>query len=339
MIGVETARRLAPGLAAAVAVALAAQLGERLQSLATSYPWIDGLVLAIILGTALHTLCGLNPRLAPGIAFAAKPLLEVAIVLLGASTSFAAIGSAGGAMIGLVAAVVALALLSSYGIARLLGLPDRLATLVACGNSICGNSAIVAAAPVIEADSRDVASAIAFTAALGIAVVLLLPVSLSLFGLDQWQYGVLAGLTVYAVPQVLAATVPVGLLSAQIGTTVKLMRVLMLGPVVLLLGARAGRSAGARPRLHAMVPWFILGFLGLATMRSLDLIPPPAVTILQQISTGLTVVAMAALGLSVNLRSVMASGGRVLAAGLLSILVLTALAGGALVLLGSLPGG
>ncbi len=338
MIGIPTVRRLAPGLAAAAAVALAAQLGERLQALATPYPWIDGLVLAIILGTALHTLFGLGPRLGPGIAFAAKPLLEVAIVLLGASTSFAAIGSAGGAMIGVVAMVVALALLSSYGIARLLGLPDRLATLVACGNSICGNSAIVAAAPVIEADSRDVASAIAFTAALGIAVVLLLPASLSLFGLSQWQYGVLAGLTVYAVPQVLAATVPIGLLSAQIGTTVKLMRVLMLGPVVVLLGARAGRGGAVR-RLHTMVPWFILGFLGLATLRSLDLVPGAAVAGLQQVSTGLTVVSMAALGLSVNLRSVMASGGRVLAAGLLSILVLGALAGGALALLGKLQGG
>lgn len=333
MVGTPTIRRLAPGLAAAVAVALAAQLGERLQALATPYPWLDGLVLAIILGTALHTLFGLGPRLGPGIAFAAKPLLEVAIVLLGASTSFAAIGSAGAAMIGAVAVVVALALLSSYGIARLLGLPDRLATLVACGNSICGNSAIVAAAPVIEADSQEVASAIAFTAALGIAVVLLLPVSLSLFGLSQWQYGVLAGLTVYAVPQVLAATVPIGLLSAQIGTTVKLMRVLMLGPVVLVLGARAGRAGATRPRLHTMVPWFILGFLGLATMRSFDLIPGAAVTTLQQVSTGLTVVSMAALGLSVNLRSVMASGGRVLAAGLLSILVLAALAGGTLALL------
>jgi uncharacterized membrane protein YadS len=112
--------------------------------------------------------------------------------------------------------------------------------LVACGNAICGNSAIAAVAPVIGATAREVASAIAFTAVLGVVVVLVLPLLIPALGLSATQYGVLAGLTVYAVPQVLAATAPLGSLSMQTGTPVKLVRVLMLGPLVLLLSLRIG---------------------------------------------------------------------------------------------------
>src|SRR6202162_621297 len=118
---------------------------------------------------------------------------------------------------------------SPLGTSRAVGLPIRLSILVACGNSICGNSAIAAVAPVIGADSDDIASSISFTAVLGVVVVLGLPLLVPILQLSLTQYGVLAGLTVYAVPQVLAATLPIGELSNQVGTVVKLVRVLMLG--------------------------------------------------------------------------------------------------------------
>jgi uncharacterized integral membrane protein (TIGR00698 family) len=322
-----------PGLVLSVAVTLAAILLERIEIAAAGFPWIDALVLAIVLGTLIHTGLGLSPSLWPGIRFASKPLLEIAIVLLGASISATTIVASGLAMIVCVAAVVTLSLVVSYGIGRLLGLSDRLATLVACGNSICGNSAIVAAAPVIDAGSDDVAASIAFTAALGVLVVVLLPVAFSLFGLTQWQYGIVAGMTVYAVPQVLAATVPAGAVSAQVGTVVKLMRVLMLGPVVMLLSLKGGRQSSADLSIGRLVPWFIVGFLVTMLARSLGLIPRMALAPMHEASTCLTIVSMAGLGLSVNLRTVLASGGRVLAAGVVSILMLGLLSLGALAFL------
>ena len=161
-----------------------------------------------------------------------------------------------------------------------------MAILIACGNSICGNSAIAAVAPIIGAESEDVASSIAFTAVLGVVVVLALPLLVPILHLSLEQYGVLAGLTVYAVPQVLAATLPIGALSNQVGTVVKLVRVLMLGPVVLGLSLIAGklrpngatddRPKGKKAGLHELVPWFIIGFLLMAAARSLGLIPEPA---------------------------------------------------------------
>ena len=313
-----------PGLGLAFGVTALALGAETLQEGLLGVRYVDGLVLAILAGTLIHTLFGLNMRFAAGVQFASKTVLEVAVVLLGGTISAAALAQAGIELIAAVAVVVLLALTASYLVGRWLGLDDRLATLVACGNSICGNSAIMATAPVIEAPAEDVAASIAFTAALGIVVVLLLPLVLGALGLTQWQYGVVAGLSVYAVPQVLAATGPVGVMSTQVGTLVKLMRVLMLGPVVLFVGLRHGRQGVVRFSL--LVPWFIVGFLLAMASRSFGLLPEPTLQPLQQASSCLTLISMAALGLSVDLRTVLSSGGRVLAAGFISILVLMGLA-------------
>jgi len=333
MASLERIVDLGPGLALTAFVTLVAWGVERLEVHLLGNPFVDALVFAILLGTALNTGFGLHQNARVGVHFASKSLLELAIVLLGASISFRTIEQAGGRLMLVVAAVVLSSLVISYTLSRLLGLPEKLATLVACGNSICGNSAIVAAAPVIDARPEDVASSISFTAALGILVVLLLPLSVSVLGLNQWQYGVAAGLTVYAVPQVLAATHAVGAASVQIGTVVKLMRVLMLGPVVILLSLRSAGINRKRPALRDMLPWFIVGFLMMMCLHSFELIPAATLEPLRTASTILTVLSMAALGLSVDLRSVMSAGGRVLLAGTLSLIALGCLSAVALKLI------
>ncbi len=184
------------------------------------HPYVEGLVIAILLGMVIRSFWTPGKRWLVGIAFCAKQMLEVAVVLLGASLSFAAIGASGPLLLGAVVLTVVIALAFSYGVSRLLGLSTKMSILIACGNSICGNSAIAAVAPVIGANSDDVGAAISFTAILGVLTVLGLPLFVPLLGLTNSQYGILAGLTVYAVPQVLAATVPLGIVSTQIGTLV-----------------------------------------------------------------------------------------------------------------------
>jgi uncharacterized integral membrane protein (TIGR00698 family) len=269
------------------------------------------------------------------VAFCAKTVLEVAVALLGASISAAAMAAAGpGLLLGIVG-VVAGSLVGAYALCRLLALPKRTATLVAAGNSICGNSAIAAVAPVIGAEGEEVAASIAFTAVLGVAVVLLLPLLAPLLHLSEVQYGVVAGLTVYAVPQVLAAAAPVGATALQVGTLVKLTRVLTLGPVVLVLSlGRARREGTAGPKLHKLVPWFIVAFLGMAALRSTGALPQALLPWIAQAATVLTVVSMAALGLGVDLRSVARAGPRVAAAVTLSLVLLLGLSLGLVRLLG-----
>ncbi len=316
---------LLPGIALCVAVTLVSLGAQGVEERVFGHPYVEALVVAILLGMALRTMWEPSARWRTGIAFSAKQLLEVAVMLLGASVSLSAIVASGPLLLGAIVSTVVVTIAASYGISRALGLPTRISILIACGNSICGNSAIAAVAPVIGADSDDIASSISFTAILGVLMVLGLPLLIPLLGLTATQYGILAGLTVYAVPQVLAATVPAGLVATQIGTLVKLVRVLMLGPVVVafsLLAPRLRGPAEAGPRrfnIGKLVPWFILGFLLLAALRSLGAVPDPAIAPITKTASLLTVVSMAALGLGVDVRVIGRVGGRVTAAVTLSL--------------------
>ena len=168
---------------------------------------------------------------------------------------------------------------------------------------------------------------LAFTAVLGVITVLVLPLVGDLLGMTLSQYGTLAGMTVYAVPQVLAATVPVGPEAVEMGTLVKLVRVLMLGPVCLVLAVivhRLGAKGGSTAKLGfgKMVPWFIIGFMGMLAVRSLGLIPDILIDPIKLLAGSLTTIAMAALGLGVDVRVVARAGGRVTAAVTCSLVML-----------------
>ena len=331
--------RVLPGLALCGFVAAVGYALQKAELLVSGRTWIEALVLTSLIGGAIRTAWTPGDRWRPGIGFSAKLLLEIAVVMLGASVSAATIISAGWPLLVSIFGMVGGAIMLSFGIGRALGLSKRLAILVACGNSICGNSAIAAVAPVIGADGDDVASSIAFTAVLGVAVVLLLPLLGATLHMTQLAYGALAGLTVYAVPQVIAAAAPMGSKAVQVGTLVKLIRVLMLGPVCLVLSLVTARlreetaepaphvTAGDRPEpgqppLHHLVPWFIIGFLVMVVLRSANLIPAWTLAPIGTAATVLTVISMAALGLGVDLRTVSRAGGPVTVTVILSLLAL-----------------
>ena len=310
-----------PGLLLSLAVAGAGLILERLEFRLLGFRPIEGLVLAIVVGTVLRSSVRLPPAFTPGIRVSAHFLLECAIVSLGASVSLAAIGQAGPRLVGGIAVVVLASIGVSFAIGRMLGLSPKLAFLIAFGNSICGNSAIAASAPVVEASAEDVAASIAFTAVLGIAAVLLMPIIGLAIHLSQVQYGVFAGLTVYAVPQVLAATAPMGAVSLQTGTLVKLVRVLMLGPLLFIVGLARGLG-GRHVSIAHVLPWFILGFAVMAALRAADLFSPAALSVLASTSSLFTTMAMAGLGLTVDVRSLRQAGGRVILAAAVSLVAL-----------------
>jgi uncharacterized integral membrane protein (TIGR00698 family) len=307
-----------PGLSVAVALAVAAWfIAAGLAALDVTV--VEALVLALIGGMIVRLRWQPPAILEPGLSFAAKGLLEIAIVLLGASLSFTELGTAGLKLIGYAFLTVGLVLALGLVLGERLGLGRRLSALVAVGNAICGNSAIAAVAPILRATQQEIASAIALTAALSVGVVLLLPLTAPLFDMTDAQYGVLAGLVVYAVPQVVAASFAVSTESGDIGSLVKLLRVLAIGPVVAgaaYLVARsavrdvAGSSSGNPPRLtlSKAVPWFVAGFLCLAVLRTIGVLPQGLGDAARESSRLLTIVAMAALGLTVDLASVRQSG-------------------------------
>lgn len=317
-----------PGLLLAIGISIMAVLWEQAEVMVTGRAWLEALVLAIIIGSVFRTMCALPGHYNHGVNFAAKTLLEIAVALMGASISFGAVLKAGPLLVVGIVVIVPVAILVSVMLGLLLGLPRKMALLVACGNAICGNTAIATIAPVIDADSDDVAAAIAFTAVLSVVVVLLLPVLVFIFGLNPQAGGILAGTTVYAVPQVIAAAGSMGLLAVQTGTLVKLVRVLMLGPVTVvlsLLTARKERATDPHDRRAVrtvFLPWFISAFLGLATVNSLGLLPGIINQAAGAIASVLTIIAMAGLGLGVDLRKISAAGPRLTAVVVLSLMLL-----------------
>lgn len=320
---------LAPGLGLVVGLSLIAQGLAAIQEWVFGRTWLEGLVVALLLGVVVGNLTPDLGRFQAGAAYAGKQVLEPAVVLLGAGINVAALLATGPRLALLIVVGVTTALIAGFLVGRALGLGSRLALLVATGNAICGNSAIAAVAPVIKADKSEIASAIALTAVLGVTLVLALPMLIPLAGLSLYQYGVVAGMGVYAVPQVLAAAFPVGELSGEVATTVKLGRVMLLGPLVLVVGlilAILGRrSAEARLTWSTFLPWFVLGFLLLAALRIVGVLPDIVAQPARALGGWLTILAMAGLGLGVRLAAIRAVGPRVAMAVLISLALLIGL--------------
>jgi uncharacterized integral membrane protein (TIGR00698 family) len=326
------------GLLLCLVISVASEILARVEKAAIGYAVIEPLVLALLLGLAVRAVWDLRgafpARAKPGITYAGKGLLEFAIVLLGAGLNLRELAGIGPSILGAIVLSVSMAIVVGTLIGRAAGLPSKLAVLVAVGNAVCGNSAIAAVAPVIRAKQRDVASAIALTAVLGIGVVLTLPLLIPIVGLSHAQYGVLAGLTVYAVPQVLAATYPVSIESGQVGTLVKLGRVVLLGPVVAIFGLiyrnerdEDGVVAQKKFSLNRFLPLFVIGFLLLSVLRTTGAIPASIGDPSKEASRILTVVAMAGLGAGVQLSDVRKTGARValVVLALLALLITLAL--------------
>ncbi|GBR54149.1 hypothetical protein AA106555_1570 [Neokomagataea thailandica NBRC 106555] len=311
---------LIPGVLLCLLVSGSAYEIEHLERLVFGKAWVEALNLAIVIGTLTPSFFTADERTIKGVQFCSKPLLECSILLLGASISAKTLWTASPYILASIVALVVGTISSGLIIGRLFGLSFQRSALIACGNAICGNSAIIAVAPVVKAKETDITACITITALLGTALVVALPLLAPILGLSAPAYGTLSGLTVYAVPQVVAATNPVGIMAIQTGMFVKLGRVLLLGPVCLVLALLMPRQTEAEKLpLQRLVPWYIPGFFILMLCRSVGAIPEQALIILQQSATFLTVLAMAALGLRVNPRSLMQNNLRLLTVSALSV--------------------
>ena len=315
-----------PGLLLCAVVAAFAWTAAEVEKNIIDNAVVDALVIAIIIGVLLRNLVALPAAIDPGAKYASKQILEASVFLLGASVDFGQIVDAGLTLFLLIAFSVLGGLSLTWFVGHyLMGLPSRLSVLVGVGNSICGNSAVAAVAPAIRATPDEVATAIGISAVMGIGQILLLPLLAPGLDLTDYQYGVVAGIAVYAVPQVVAASFAVSNLSGQVATLVKLVRVLFLGPMIIGLGFLHRNSADAPPeqttmeRVKLYVPWFVAGFLVFAILRSSGVISDSLGDDAKTLSKLLFVGAMVGLGLGVDLRKVGAVGPRVAATILVSM--------------------
>jgi len=310
------AARLLPGLLLAAAVATAATAFARVGWLQSH--GLSALTLAIALGLVAGNLLP-APALAAsaeGLNLAKQRLLRAGIVLYGLRLTFQDIGHVGLAGIAIDAAVLA----STFTLAcmlgpRLFGLDRTTSILIGAGSSICGAAAVLATEPVVRGRAEQVAVAVATVVGFGTLAIFLYPALYHLVAavhpLSPTAYGLWAGSTIHEVAQVVAAGHAVGDAAADTAVIAKMVRVMMLAPFLVALsawGARGRPSTAGQPRPPITIPWFAFGFVALAGLRSLDVLPHAALAIAGDIDLALLAVAMAALGLTTRLSAMKAAG-------------------------------
>jgi uncharacterized integral membrane protein (TIGR00698 family) len=313
---------LIPGLALAGAIAATAFAARAIPGVGTFSP----MILAIVIGMAFHNLMGTPARAKPGIAFGMRRLLRAAIVLLGFQLTLTQVASVGARGLLVVAATLAATFLFTVGAGRLLGVDRKLAELIAAGTSICGASAIIATNTVTDAHDEDVAYAIACVTIFGSVAMFAYPAAPRLLHLDAPAYGLWCGSSIHEIAQVVAASFQNGQRAGEIGTLVKLARVMLLAPVVFALSARSrfaaahAKAATVRPPL----PWFVLGFIALVGVNSVITIPDIDRKIIVTLTTFLLTVALAAMGLETDISKLYARGIRPAILGALAFLFIAA---------------
>ncbi|MFA6288554.1 MAG: putative sulfate exporter family transporter [Opitutaceae bacterium] len=324
-------RRHRTGIAFTALLAVAACVLAELPGLRTFGP----LSLALVIGMLWRALLHVPAEHHTGIGFSARSLLRLGIVLLGVRLDFDLVLHAGLKILLLDVGVIGFGLVFITWLGQRLGLSPTLAALIAVDSSICGASAVAAAAPVLRADENDTSLVIPMGGLLGTGAMLAYAAAQHAFAINPRTYGLLSGSTLQEIAQVLAAVTPVpGALA--IGTVTKLTRVVLLAPALYGLGLwhakRLQRTGNAT--VTPARPWFVLGFLlvGVAATLAHRVWPESRAQLdgldahIITLATFLMTMAMAGMGLQVDFTRLRASGLRAAGTVVVGWLVLAGLA-------------
>jgi len=323
-----------PGLAVAVVIAIAATV------IGGFLPIVGGPVAGIVIGVIVASIRRPGARLLPGIGFSSKFVLQLSVVILGSQLSLAQIAEVGVSSFPVMLGTLVVCLVAAWLIGRWLGIVGNLRTLIGVGTGICGASAIAAVTPVIGAVGVEVAYAVSTIFAFNVIAVIAFPIVGHLLGLSQHAFGLFAGTAINDTSSVVAAATTYGAAAANFAVVVKLVRTLMIIPICLALAAWAARrdaratsvpSTGSwappgvegsaatattpRVQLRRLVPWFLIGFVLVAAVNSIGLIPQGIHPALGTVSVFLITVALSAIGLSTDLAGFRKAGPRPLILG------------------------
>ncbi len=311
-----------PGLLLTSAIAGLAVALHQIPIIGTFSP----MIIAIILGMALHNAVGTPQSARAGVHFSLRHVLRGAIILLGFQLTAQQIVEVGPAGF----AVVVITLLATFVFTtwagRAMGVDRKLTQLIAAGTSICGASAVIATNTVTNGRDEDVAYAVACVTVFGSISMFVYPVLPGHLHLDPHAFGLWAGASIHEIAQVVAASFQDGPQSGDYGTIAKLSRVMLLAPVVIALGvlsSRRSRKAGqdeTSTSARAPIPWFLVGFIAIVALNSVFTLPHAAQTLIVWVTTFLLTLSLAAMGLETDFSKLKAKGMRPLALGAASSL-------------------
>ena len=351
--------QVVPGVLLAVAVTMLAVLASELpfppftmEGGTIEHP-LGVSILAILLGMIVGSVVKLSSKVKLGCKWAVSWFIPVAIVCLGARMDLSLLDGVGLALLGVVIGVMLLAIGLAFVVGKMFGMSGKASYLLGVGTAVCGSSAILAVAPVSESDEDDVVVAVGAVNLIGLlamftcaAVVWWMP------EISATLYGAWSGATIHAVPQVVAAGESHSADAATLATAVKLLRVTLLAPVVVLSAlyiAKRVKQSGeikhgalgelSKPQpMHKYVPWFVWGFVIIGVLASFSLIPSlvfgegagqwaySTTAGLGVASKWLLAVSMAAIGLQVSIKTMLTAGAKAMLAGLVVWIIMASAA-------------
>ncbi len=314
----KTIQKLLPGVLSALVIAAAAKLLEQLEESAGLH-FIGASVIALFIGMAVNAIRKPGPAAAPGIRFTSKKLLKLAIILLGASLNIRTVLTVGKFSLTVMLFILATCFGLGALIGRALGLNWKTSSLINAGTGICGGSAIAAIAPVIEATDTDIAYGLSATFLFDTVMIVVFPLLGRWLGLSDAAFGLWAGTAVNDTSSVVATGYAFSEAAGDLATMVKLTRTLAIIPAVLVFAAvnlhlkkraQVQNAAAVKVDLRTIFPWFILGFLAMSALTSLDLVPAPLAAACKSVSKFLMVAALGAIGLNTDFKSLCRAGAR-----------------------------
>ena len=307
---------------------------------------IGSSIIALFIGIILNGFINTN-NIKSGITFTSKKVLRFSIILLGASLNIQTILNVGRYSLSVMIFTLLTCFGVGYFIGKALGLDWKLFNLINAGTGICGGSAIAAIAPVIDAEDKQIAYAMSATFIFDMVMILAFPIMGHLLGLNDMAYGLWAGTAVNDTSSVVAAGYAFSENAGDFATMVKLTRTLSIIPVVLIfsyINIRLKRKEQVKAsevldnvknnatnyelsqtekisefhnnnfinneKVHIikLIPWFIVGFIGLAIINSFGIIPTNLSLAAKNLSKFLMVASLAAIGLKTSIRDMKSAG-------------------------------
>jgi uncharacterized integral membrane protein (TIGR00698 family) len=331
----STLRTLVPGLAMAALVATVSRIVTLFLPLG-----LNEVLIAIWVGLLIATFGHLPAVATPGLRFAQQRILRLGIILLGARLSLFDVAQIGAGALALVLVCMTAVLAFVLIVGRLSNLPRRLILLIGVGTAVCGNSAILATAPVVKAEEREVSFAVATITLFGTLALFLYPLIGGALHLSDTTFGIWAGVAINDTSQVIAASAAYSPVALDAAAVVKLVRNTLMAPLILLIAlwwsrsaATQGTAGSARDGALKAFPLFVLGFLAMALLRTVGLIDAPTAKLIDEVVKVCILVALAAVGLSTRLGLLWSVGPRPFLLGLGASSLLAALSLAAIVCL------
>ncbi len=274
---------------------------------------ISPLIIGVLLGLMIGNLFGkpLHTHTQKGLAICTKQILRLGVILYGFRITVDGLFAVGWIGLGLsVFVTISTLYLGCYLGGKLFKLDKETSFLTAIGAAICGAAAVLAAETTSRAKPHQTAIAVATVVLFGTLAMLLYPVlyHAGILLLSPWQYGFFTGASIHEVAQVLAAGEAAGSASAEIAVIVKMTRVLLLAPVLILVGIYFNKTSSEHTRLPIYIPWFVLGFILCIGINSLRLIDGPTTALIQHLDLFLLTLAMSALGLNTQFKALASLG-------------------------------